>query len=552
LISFIKNYYFYIFILIAFLLFTIGYDYAYPIEANPDEVGQLKNIYGMIQSKSLSLQYFSSYSVWTHYIYIIPVLIYWGVFYIFSDLQSMADLQYYILNNYYQVVPFLRIFTALLFLISLIYIREVLKNTLNIVQANLFFIFISLNLLIVINAHYAKHWMVDIALIFFSLYFYYKYNLNRKKLKYVIFSFFLFSFGVLSSYPLILSGIYFLLIYFYFNKGYKLLLEDITIYILVFGLMILYTINMGFGGLVEEFELIFDSNRLHKIFSFTLDYDPIVTTLFILSLFFLIYTKNLKILFVLIPYLGYLIFLSFFDAQPRYALFLVIDAAFLATFFVNFIFHKNKKIFFALSVIYIIFNLLMVVNWLNIIQKEDTRVEARKWIETNITRKDFIIYNTFGFNYLPLTKESIEVMQDIIPNVIGAREKLHLKYNLKDDTNGIILWKIDQSKEYSKNIVKIIQKIINKGYRIVIINEKFGKIAKFSQPSKYTFQKIRSNFNLKVIQKFMPYRNSPNDVEQIGDIILNFENVLQTMFYLKQSGPVITIYEINEDKHARI
>jgi len=37
-----------------------GYDYAYPIEANPDEVAQLKNIYAMIQAKSLSLQYLSS------------------------------------------------------------------------------------------------------------------------------------------------------------------------------------------------------------------------------------------------------------------------------------------------------------------------------------------------------------------------------------------------------------------------------------------------------------------------------------------------------------
>jgi hypothetical protein len=155
-INLIKEYYFYIFVFISFLLFTIGYDYALPIEAVPDEVAQLKNIYAMINSKSLSLQYISSYSIWTHYIYIIPTLLYWGIFYIFSDLSSINDLKFYIMNNYQDVIAFLRIFTATLFLFSLVLVRNVIKDISNIIQANLFFIFVSLNLLVIINVHYAS------------------------------------------------------------------------------------------------------------------------------------------------------------------------------------------------------------------------------------------------------------------------------------------------------------------------------------------------------------------------------------------------------------
>ena len=548
-INFIKNYYFYFFIIVTFFLFITGYSYAYPIEVVPDEVGQLKNIYGMIKSKSLSLHYFSSYSIWTHYIYIIPVLIYWGMFYLISDLQSIAELQYYILNNYYQVVPFLRVFTALLFLISLIYIREVLKNILNTVQANIFFIFISLNLLIVINTHYAKHWMIDTALIFFALYLYYKYNINRKKLKYAFFSFFLFSFGVLSSYPLILSGIYFLLIYFYFNKGYKLLFKDILIYTLVFTLMIIYTINMGFGGIVSAVNnnLNFSFDVFFRLLGYTLDYDPFLTIFFVLSLYLLIYKKNIKFLLALIPYFGYLISLSFYGAEPRYALFLIIDSAFLATFFLKYLYDNHIGIFKMIFSFYIIFNLTVVISWLNIITKIDTRVETRNWLKNNITKDDFVIYNTWGFNYVPLTKESINTIKSICPSTISTREELHLQYNLQDGINGVILWKIDQSKDC--NIVKIVESLQKKHYQVIFINEKFGKIAKFDQPSKKSFRMIQDKFILKSIKEYSPYKNNPSNVEEIGDIILNFEYVLNTMYHLKQSGPKINIYEVqSEDK----
>jgi len=548
-IEFLTKRYFFLFFITAIFLFTIGYDYSYPIEVNPDEVAQLKNIYAMIQSKSLFLQYSSSYSVWTHYIYIIPVILYWGVFYLFSNLNDIYELQFYILNNYYQVIPFLRLFTAILFIISLFFVREIIKNTLNIIQANLFFIFISLNLIIIINSHYAKHWIVDISLIFFSFYFYYKYNLNRKKAKFLIISLFLFSFAVLSSYPLVSSGVYFILIYYYFQKQHSQLIKDFFYFLFIFSFMFIYTSLAGFGHLANNIELNFDIKILYKLLFFTFDYDPIVTLLFLSSLCYLIYSRNLKFLIAMIPYLSYLIFLSFFDAQPRYALFLVIDAAFIATFFSYYIYKKNKKMFFIMTIIYATFNFLIAIQWLNIITNKDTRVLTKEWLSKNTTRNDFIIYNTFGFNYLPLTKESINIIKKLAPNTISTREELHLKYNLKDGLNGLILWKIDQNDSARKNIINIIKNLKDLEYNILIINERFGKIAKFDQPSKRSFKMLKDNFSLKELNKFEPYKNSPKNIEKIGDIIINFENVIQTMYYLKQPGPTVSIYKIEEKIH---
>ena len=546
--SLFKRYYFFIFILLSAILFLTGYDYAYPIEANPDEVGQLKNVYAMIKSKSLALQYYSSYSVWTHYIYILPILTYWGVFFLFSDLSSVTELQNYIMNNYFQVVPFLRIFTALFFLFSLILIREILKNILNVVQANLFFIFISINLLIVINTHYAKHWMVDTALIFCSFYLYYKFNQNRQKKIYRYFTYFLFSFGVLSSYPLILSGVYLVLIYFYFNKSIKEFFYDVLIFIVIFALMIAYTFFMGAGGIVN-------SNNLQPSFSFditmqlvgySLDYAPFLTLFFVSSLLLLVYQRNYKFLIALIPYLGYLILLSFYRAEPRYTLFLIIDSAFLSTFILKYMYDNYKVLFKTIFTVYVAFNLFVVSSWLNIITKEDTRELTRNWILNEITNQDFIIYNTFGFNYVPLTKQSINDIIQTCPNSVSSREKLHLKYNLTDGTNGAILWKIQQDKECS--LSKIINSLKNKDYNIYFINERFGKVALFDQPNKKSYKELFDNFDLTVEKEISPYKNNPEYKEKIGDIILNFEHIFYTLNHLERSGPVITIYKVNKNE----
>ena len=525
-------------------LFLYAYDYSYPVEVNPDEVGQLKNVYAMIQSKSLSLQYFSSYSVWTHYIYIIPTLFYWGGFYLFSDLSTVAELKNYILNNYYQVVPFLRIVSALFFLVSLLAIRKVIAKQLNKIQAEIFFILVALNLLVVINAHYAKHWIVDLSLIFFSLYFYHRYNADRSKNSLLVLSAFLFSFAVLSSYPLIFSGLYFIFISHGVNLPIRLMSRDAVVFVLTFVIMAIYTWLMGFGGLVDGFELQFSMDRIIYLFSTTLDYDPVATVLFLCSVIFLAYKKRWWVLFMLIPYIGYLIFLAFFDAQPRYALFLVVTAALPVSFLLYDLYLNKRKLFVVLIIPYILFNTFLSVSWLNIVSEKDTRVEVRDWLSENITSDGFIIYNTLGFNYLPLTEESILVQQEIAPETISTREQFHIKYDLVDGKNGLILWKIDLSEQYKSKVVEIISSIKKKGYKVFVVNERFGKAARFSQPSEYSYNRIKGYFKLNEVFDVSPFSVEPDNREMIGDIILNFRNILYTMRHLDRPGPVMTVYEV--------
>jgi len=310
--------------------------------------------------------------------------------------------------------------------------------------------------------------------------------------------------------------------------------------------MILYTVKMGFGGIAQNAisSLNFSFENLFKLLYYSFDYDPFLSIFFLVSLILLIKDKNIKFLIALIPYLGYLTIISFYHAEPRYVLFLVIDSAFLATFFLYHLYYKNKTLFRRLIFIYMAFNLLLAVSWLNIITKKDTRLEVVDWLKQNISKegKNFVIYNTLGFNYLPLTKNSINEIKNICPNSISTREKLHLKYDLNDGINGAILWKIDQDR--SCDIVDVVKYLEDKSYKVIFINERFGKTAIFDQPSKKSFERIKNKFYLKKIKEFVPYTNNPKDIEKIGDIILNFENPLQTMYYLKQSGPKIDIYEI--------
>jgi hypothetical protein len=545
LINLIKNYYLYIFVIFAFLLFTIGYDYALPIEVVPDEVAQLKNIYAMINSKSLSLQYISSYSIWTHYIYMISTLLYWGVFYIFSDLSSINDLKFYIMNNYQDVIAFLRIFTATLFLFSLVLVRNVIKDILNIIQANLFFIFVSLNLLVIINLHYAKHWMVDFALVFFAFYFYWLYK-KENKLWLLLFSCFIFSFGVLSSYPLIFMGIYLIFIHYSFSKDIKKLFYDIGIFVVIFLSMSFITYMLGSGIIAGSImsnpsQYYFaDINTAFKLLIVELDYDPFTFVFFILSILLLIYTKNKKILFALIPYIFNYYLMSTLSFQPRYALFMTLDGAFIATFFAVYLYNNYKKISIIIFITYIIYNLFIISMWLNLVLSKDTRLSTRDWILEQNNNKYFYIYNTLGFNYIALTKESVNFIKINFPKAISTREKLHLSKKLIDGKNGVILWKVSQSGYKIENLV---QKIINNGYTPILINERFGKSAMFYE--KVNTDILFEKFDIKLIKSFSPYKNKSLKInENIGDILLNFTNIVTSLSYLDKSGPVMKIYKI--------
>ena len=537
-----RDYYFYIFYILSLVFFIYAFDLAYPIVVISDEVAQLDLVYKMIEQKSLKLNSYTPYSVWVHYPYILPTLLYWGVYYIFSDLSSIADLKLYILNNYYNVVYFLRIFTALLFFFSLVLVRRMLEALLNKFQANIFFIFMSFNLIVVINTHYAKHWVLDMALIFYAFYFYYIAILkNNNFIKY--FSYFLFSFAVLATYPLILSGVYFLFIgaYFYKNK-YILYFKDIFSFLLVFLMMIFYSFYAGTGSHVSSGikSLYFKFGELTKLLYYSFSFDPFVNILFILSIFLLIYKKNYKVLLILIPYLGYSIFISFFHSEVRYSLFLVIESSLIATFFAYYLYKRYKSLSYVLFIIYIIYNGYLIYAWLKIVSKKDTRVQTREWILKwgEEEKRDFIIYNTFSFNYVALNSEGIRFMDKNFPRYSSEREKYHIRYKLEDGVNGILLWKYVQA---GYDIEDLIKKLLESNYNIIFINERFYDI--YTQSNELEYTKFLEEYEPYLVKEISPYKEGA-DKEKIGDIFINFSNVFYSLSNLKTSGPLIKIYKL--------
>ena len=542
-----------LYLCLAFL-FLYANDYAMPIQAISDETAELKNIYAMIRDKTLSLPYFSSYSIWTHYPYILPTLLYWGGYYIFSDLSSIADLKFYILNHYEQVIPFLRGFTALFFLSTLFLVKVVIEKSFNKVQAYLFVIFISLNLLVFINVHYAKHWMVDFSFIFLSIYFYFKYKTTMKFFYFLFFSI-SFCIGVLSSYPIIVSGFYILFLYFHFTKGYKSLFKELAIFILVFLIFIFLTSFLGAGGIggsvLDNISLFF---KIHLNYAYNLlythyDYDIFTFILFIFSLIFLLFNKDRKLLFFLIPYFLnlYLMSTDFILSSPRYALFIIIDASFLATFFAYYLYKRYKSLSYVLFIIYIIYNGYLIYAWLKIVSKKDTRVQTREWILKwgEEEKRDFIIYNTFSFNYVALNSEGIRFMDKNFPRYSSEREKYHIRYKLEDGVNGILLWKYVQA---GYDIEDLIKKLLESNYNIIFINEKFGRVDgknSFSQHYEEIYTKFLEEYEPYLVKEISPYKEGANK-EKIGDILTDFNYVWYSLHNLKTSGPLIKIYKLGK------
>ncbi len=536
------------FLFFIFLFFIINLNFSLPIEAIPDEVAQLKNIYAMINSKSLFLTYQSSYSVWTHYTYIIPTLIYWIFFYIFSDLLSINELKFYILNNYQDVLPFLRLYTAMVFLIGLYLIKIVIDNLLNKIQALLFLIFIGFNLLIVINVHYAKHWMMDYGLIFIALYLYYIYSINNNNKVILLFSFITFAIASFSTQLFIIYSFYFLLIDILLKKESKKIIFNILIFISILIIFFFITRYLGAGGVFEGkenklSELLFSNNYFIDIVYIFYDYNTIVFILFIMSLVFLaIKNRYFTILISLIPFLLMLVIVSVFSHfETRYAIPFMIESSFIATFFAYYLYQYYKKIFYVFIILYIFANSYLIINWLNIISNKDTRVLTREWILEQDMTNNFYIYNTLGFNYVALTKHSIDFIKSNFPKAIGTREEMHINYNLNDGKDGLILWKFDQA---GYNIVELINKLKENGYKIIFINERHGKIALHYQPSPNSYETFVKSFNPTMIKEFLPYKKEPKDRELIGDVLYNFNYVWQTLNILERSGPVINIYEV--------
>jgi hypothetical protein len=259
----------------------------------------------------------------------------------------------------------------------------------------------------------------------------------------------------------------------------------------------------------------------------------------------MLFSKKKKMILLLIPYLLNLFFISTLHYEPRYALFLVIDGAFIATFLSFFLYKKYKLFFTILIFLFTISNSILIAGWLNLASSKDTRVEAIEWIDNNTGSSDFLIYNTLGFNYVALHSKGIKIIQDNFPKAITTRESLHLQYKLNDKTNGMILWKYAQAGYAARDLVRILSE---NNYNVFLINERFGSDSIHGHRLNDYLSDFEKSTTLELVKMINPFDENVNseDKAMIGDVLYNFNSVWSTIFSLKRSGPTVSIYKVLE------
>jgi hypothetical protein len=537
-------------IIFIYILFVFNYDFGYPVEVIPDETSQLKMVYDMLQHKSLYLNYSSSYSVWVGYILLPFTMVYWGVFYLFSDLNNIPELQKYVLENYFQVIPYLRLYIATLFFVSLLLIRKMAKDIVGCSYANLLFLFISTNLIVIIGTHEVKHWVSSLSLVFISLYLYHAAFKNNKPY-FKISSYFLMCWGLISTSALAVFLIFYFPIFYHYNKRNKDLVFDMAGFVFIAIMMVSYTYAIASGGLYFDGSIKLDTDRIwiYKYFLYYLwDYNMVLFVFGIFSIAWTLVEKKYAILSLfLIPLIFFLIAISMHGyIQPRYTLPIVVLFSFIAAFWFDSVSRKHRKISNYLLVLYLALSLSSIFWWLHIIGKDDTRVQARNWMVENVSQNsDFVIYNTWGFNYLPLTKKSIQLMDGKFKGVNSTREKLHVKYDLTDGYHGVILWKYIQSGHKLEDLIAFLKE--NK-FQVFLVDEHFGnpkKLANFGHPNKLQMEGIEDSLNGKGVKKFSSYRTKMNSIDNtVGDILIQFKNPFYTFGKIARTGPEITIYKL--------
>jgi len=536
------------------ILLLLGSSLSLPIVVIPDEEAQLLNIYGLIYNSTFKLPYESYYSVWIHYALVPFTLFYWFIEYFLMGMPSLLEFKTHVAANYLDVLPTLRMVSSSLFLLSAWLVSKVIEDRWELRTANLFLLFMVLDLLMFINLHYSKHWIIDFSWLFISIYLYWKYLRNTKKI-FLIFAGITFSVAVLSSHPLIV-GIFAHFYLFMSNKGgVRDFIKDASFTFIIFLLIFLLTLWLGpgtvisdllygqFGGkILSGISLNIISDSILTLF----DYNFILTTLLIFSLIYMVLKRDLEIFLLFIPFIIYLLLISTYHFETRYILFLTICMSLICAISISKI--SKRRTFNCLVGLLVLVNFSLLLTWHQIIIKKDTRQIAYEWIDRNTTNSSFVIYNTLSFNYKPQSTKGINFIKKNFPKAMGTRENLHLSLELPDGVNGIILRKIEEA-NYSGP--KLIRRLIDSGFDPILTNERFGKDAIHFQSSDETFKNILINCLYSTQLIYKPYSrslkaalwgNTAKNFESYGDILYNFTSVIKSLIVLDRPGPTISIY----------
>ena len=539
-----------LFLLFIYWIFLVsGIDLSFPIQVIPDETAQLLNIYGMINSGSLKLPYETYYTVWVHLSFLPFTILFWGFEYFIEGMPSMAIFKTHVAANYIDVLPFLRSVSSILFLFSAWLVSKVIADKWGQKAAYLFLCFLVLDLLVFINLHYSKHWIIDFAWVFLSIYLYWNYLKNGSNALLILSGISL-CFAMFSSHPLALAGLYHLYLLID-NKGTKKeALKDIGTTFSIVLIFFVLTMWLGpgkilseivYGGASSQVQASISPSVIIDVLSALVDYNFVLSAIFIFSVFYMILKRDSEIFLLIIPFIGYLFLIATYHFEPRYNLFLIISMSLISAVVLCKI--KRTAIVNTLSMVLVFVNIILLLSWHSIVTAKDTRIMTLEWLKENTSSKSFVIYNTLGFNYYPITKDGIKFIDKNFPNAIGTREKLHLSLNLPDGINGIILRKIEEGRYKGPKLIKL---LLESGYEPILTNERFGFNAYFHQPAPTTYEMILNNCSYTIESTFIPYDEVPEKFEDYGDILYNFTGVIKSLLLFDRPGPVMTIYRFNQ------
>jgi hypothetical protein len=536
-------------ILIFYLIsLVITIDMGLPIQVNPDEITQLLNVYGSISSGTIRRVYDTAYSGWVQIFYGPIVLLYWLFVYIVQGLPELSVFKVYVIDHYQDALYLLRGFVAFFFIVSLYFFSKTVVAQFYDKRAALyFFTFVLLDLLVYVNLHYSKHWVLSISLLMWSFVVYFKF-LTRKRVIYLVSAASLFSISVLLTVPVSVFSIGFILMLFSYGKPRMgEIVQHVLIFSLVFFLYLVLTLYIGADRRIEELiyggslkdpvhtDVLFDISYVLSFF----DYNPVLFMLSLIALLVALVIAQKKKLFLLIPAVVYLAILSVFHHfEPRYLIPVIISFS----LFVAVVFSSQNWFKYPVLVL-LFFNSIVLSTWTYIVSNVDTRNQAREWIIEHSNEPVFVLYNTFSFPYAPLSIAPLISLEKEFPGLLGHREHLRIRYTIPGGINGLTLRRIDES-TYSP--AKVVNSLLDRGYKVYLINERFGKGAIFSQPAQVAYREMHDSFIMKRVREYLPFQEKPDDFDKFGDIVYNFNYVVESLLLFDHPGPNLDIFEVTK------
>ncbi len=540
-------------LLLAFFVRIWGIDYGLPHFLIGDEKSIVYGSLKMLELKTLVPAFYPQdfrpmyYPPVIAYIYLIflsPVLL---IEFLFGQFSNLSDFKNFLILDPTVIWLTVRTATALLGTATIYLIYLIGKKLFNKQVGLLSALFLSLSFLHIQLSHFARHWVPATffvtLVVLFSILIYQK----RDNRYYIWAGIFLgLAFG--ASYITGVGLIIFLFAHFLSGPGNFLKkIKDKNLWIAVSIFLILAVVFVVLHP--QEFTRILfgeDSGTrdpktlvgLLSAFVFHLKnlwYFETTALVFAVLGIIILFFKSKKTLTLLLSLpVFYILSLYFlFHSEVRYTVFILPLLCLLAGFGLNFVFNivLAKKIGKSLFVIIFVFTFLyplsVAFKYDYLLTRKDSRVMAKEWIENNIPTEERIITDFSDFKLWP-TKEAIVLQQNIAPDSLRQEERVLLV--LADDKYPKPAFNVLPFHYLTEKLpANILNYIKENQYRYFAMDylaqNKISAIDKQVAANSKLIESFSSNFNF--------------------DIHGDFQDYIFKIFGLKNFGPTVEIYKIN-------